>query len=70
MGRLTCVPPTTSTTFIIYSSMFAVSRATLRSTVRPLRTAFLSLQAADKHTLILVRHGESTWNLENKVRVV
>ena len=23
-------------------------------------------QAADKHTLVLVRHGESTWNLENK----
>jgi len=26
-------------------------------------TAF---QTADKHTLVLVRHGESTWNLENK----
>ena len=25
-----------------------------------------AIQAADKHTLILVRHGESTWNLENK----
>lgn len=25
-----------------------------------------ALQTADKHTLILVRHGESTWNLENK----
>lgn len=24
------------------------------------------MQAADKHTLVLVRHGESTWNLENK----
>jgi len=24
------------------------------------------VQAADKHTLVLVRHGESTWNLENK----
>ena len=23
-------------------------------------------QTADKSTLILVRHGESTWNLENK----
>mmetsp|Transcript_21635 Transcript_21635/g.33040 ORF Transcript_21635/g.33040 Transcript_21635/m.33040 type:complete len:285 (-) Transcript_21635:414-1268(-) len=23
-------------------------------------------QVADKHTLVLVRHGESTWNLENK----
>jgi len=23
-------------------------------------------QTADKHTLVLVRHGESTWNLENK----
>jgi len=24
------------------------------------------IQAAEKHTLVLVRHGESTWNLENK----
>ena len=49
--------------------MFAVSRSALRIS-RPLvsRTALFSLQAADKHTLILVRHGESTWNLENKVR--
>ena len=28
--------------------------------------SFAAIQAADKHTLILVRHGESTWNLENK----
>jgi 2,3-bisphosphoglycerate-dependent phosphoglycerate mutase len=25
-----------------------------------------SQQIAEKHTLVLVRHGESTWNLENK----
>ncbi|KAL7473408.1 hypothetical protein ACHAXS_013855, partial [Conticribra weissflogii] len=25
-----------------------------------------AFQTADKHTLVLVRHGESTWNLENK----
>lgn len=25
-----------------------------------------AIQSADKHTLVLVRHGESTWNLENK----
>mmetsp|Transcript_3906 Transcript_3906/g.5640 ORF Transcript_3906/g.5640 Transcript_3906/m.5640 type:complete len:286 (+) Transcript_3906:2706-3563(+) len=31
------------------------------------RSAFpAAFQAADKHTLVLVRHGESTWNLENK----
>jgi len=31
------------------------------------KTAFPAvIQAADKHTLVLVRHGESTWNLENK----
>jgi len=49
--------------------MFAVSRSVLRTTAaRSLvsRTALFSLQTADKHTLILVRHGESTWNLENK----
>jgi hypothetical protein len=52
--------------------MFAVSRSALRTVgYRPTllaRQALFSLQqAADKHTLILVRHGESTWNLENKV---
>ena len=26
----------------------------------------VAFQVADKHTLVLVRHGESTWNLENK----
>lgn len=26
----------------------------------------MAFQTAEKHTLILVRHGESTWNLENK----
>ena len=31
-----------------------------------LSTSFAAIQTADKHTLILVRHGESTWNLENK----
>jgi 2,3-bisphosphoglycerate-dependent phosphoglycerate mutase len=25
-----------------------------------------AFQTADKSTLVLVRHGESTWNLENK----
>lgn len=30
------------------------------------RHSFAAVQTADKHTLILVRHGESTWNLENK----
>lgn len=29
--------------------------------------SFAAVQTADKHTLVLVRHGESTWNLENKV---
>jgi 2,3-bisphosphoglycerate-dependent phosphoglycerate mutase len=28
--------------------------------------SFAAIQTAEKHTLILVRHGESTWNLENK----
>ena len=37
---------------------------------RPLRRTHVgslaAFQTADKHTLVLVRHGESTWNLENK----
>lgn len=46
--------------------MFAVSRSlSLASRRIPVRS-FAALQAADKHTLVLVRHGESTWNLENK----
>jgi hypothetical protein len=50
--------------------MFSLTRSAAIAT-RSLvarRTALYSLQqAADKHTLVLVRHGESTWNLENKV---
>lgn len=47
--------------------MFAVSRSSFRIAARvsALRS-FAGIQAADKHTLILVRHGESAWNLENK----
>mmetsp|Transcript_27271 Transcript_27271/g.63864 ORF Transcript_27271/g.63864 Transcript_27271/m.63864 type:complete len:283 (-) Transcript_27271:216-1064(-) len=47
--------------------MFAASRTTFRlvNRVRTLPT-LAAFQTADKHTLILVRHGESTWNLENK----
>jgi len=29
-------------------------------------TVVPAVQSANKHTLVLVRHGESTWNLENK----
>lgn len=29
-------------------------------------TSGVSIPVASKHTLVLVRHGESTWNLENK----
>mmetsp|Transcript_11172 Transcript_11172/g.14701 ORF Transcript_11172/g.14701 Transcript_11172/m.14701 type:complete len:280 (+) Transcript_11172:33-872(+) len=44
--------------------MFAVSRSTFRLASRVKSLA--AFQTADKHTLILVRHGESTWNLSNK----
>ncbi|GAX21016.1 2,3-bisphosphoglycerate-dependent phosphoglycerate mutase [Fistulifera solaris] len=46
--------------------MFALSRASVRSVSRSALRSFAAVQTADKHTLILVRHGESTWNLENK----
>ncbi|GAX12380.1 2,3-bisphosphoglycerate-dependent phosphoglycerate mutase [Fistulifera solaris] len=46
--------------------MFALSRASVRSVSRSALRSFGAVQTADKHTLILVRHGESTWNLENK----
>jgi len=49
--------------------MFAASRSafSLASRSRILAgRSFAAIQAADKHTLVLVRHGESTWNLENK----
>jgi len=49
--------------------MFAASRTafSLASRTRVVAgRSFAAIQAADKHTLVLVRHGESTWNLENK----
>jgi 2,3-bisphosphoglycerate-dependent phosphoglycerate mutase len=48
--------------------MFAATRTAFASASRRLATgrSFAAIQAADKHTLVLVRHGESTWNLENK----
>eukprot|EP00519_Triparma_laevis_P013437 CAMPEP_0182491672 /NCGR_PEP_ID=MMETSP1321-20130603/1004_1 /TAXON_ID=91990 /ORGANISM="Bolidomonas sp., Strain RCC1657" /LENGTH=281 /DNA_ID=CAMNT_0024693959 /DNA_START=9 /DNA_END=854 /DNA_ORIENTATION=+ len=46
--------------------MFASSlRTGLRSSPF-LRSAASNFSYRNKHTLILVRHGESTWNLENK----
>eukprot|EP00934_Nitzschia_sp_Nitz4_P004888 Nitzschia sp. Nitz4//scaffold95_size97785//67055//68034//NITZ4_004675-RA/size97785-processed-gene-0.20-mRNA-1//1//CDS//3329560496//4878//frame0 len=46
--------------------MFAVSRTSYMATRVAVNRSFMAVQAADKHTLVLVRHGESTWNLENK----
>ena len=46
--------------------MLAVSRSSLLASRTAFRRSFAAIQAADKHTLVLVRHGESTWNLENK----
>jgi len=48
--------------------MFALSRSTfsVASKAALRRSVVISQQAADKHTLVLVRHGDSTWNLENK----
>lgn len=48
--------------------MFAATRSTLLNSTRKFAAgrSFAAFQAADKHTLVLVRHGESTWNLENK----
>ncbi|CAJ1941231.1 unnamed protein product [Cylindrotheca closterium] len=46
--------------------MFAVSRSSLLASRAAFTRSFAAVQTADKHTLVLVRHGESTWNLENK----
>ncbi|KAL3930668.1 MAG: hypothetical protein SGBAC_011663 [Bacillariaceae sp.] len=46
--------------------MFAVSRSSLLASRTALTRSFAAVQTADKHTLVLVRHGESTWNLENR----
>mmetsp|Transcript_32824 Transcript_32824/g.49503 ORF Transcript_32824/g.49503 Transcript_32824/m.49503 type:complete len:284 (+) Transcript_32824:137-988(+) len=48
--------------------MFALSRSSATAfQLAARRSAAASLGSiADKHTLVLVRHGESTWNLENK----
>lgn len=49
--------------------MLAATRSTLLNSSRRFaagRSFAPIIQACDKHTLVLVRHGESTWNLENK----
>mmetsp|Transcript_2572 Transcript_2572/g.3644 ORF Transcript_2572/g.3644 Transcript_2572/m.3644 type:complete len:287 (-) Transcript_2572:214-1074(-) len=51
--------------------MFATARSTFSFASRfrqvaPASRSLAAFQTADKHTLVLVRHGESTWNLENK----
>lgn len=51
--------------FFIYRS--AISLPSRINRVTALRSSLLgSGFIRDKHTLVLVRHGESTWNLENK----
>jgi len=48
--------------------MFAVTRNAYSIAARSavLGKSYASIQVASKTTLALVRHGESTWNLENK----
>lgn len=50
------------------STMFTASRSALSLASKRFLAgrSFAATQTADKHTLVLVRHGESTWNLENK----
>ena len=60
------------TIFLRYYPTFLIPLASAGSSdrFRPLRhphaCSLAAFQTADKHTLVLVRHGESTWNLENK----
>jgi 2,3-bisphosphoglycerate-dependent phosphoglycerate mutase len=49
---------------LAFVSKFSTSPL-FRHGLRQNRAAF-QLAVASKHTLVLVRHGESTWNLENK----
>lgn len=49
---------------ISFSSFETTSSSS--STTPPNSYSLAAFQTADKHTLVLVRHGESTWNLENK----
>lgn len=52
--------------------MFAAARSAFSigshhgARIAPNARSLAAFQTADKHTLVLVRHGESTWNLENK----
>lgn len=49
--------------------MFSIAKSTsLLASRAAFRRSFAATQQqqADKHTLVLVRHGESTWNLANK----
>eukprot|EP00985_Skeletonema_marinoi_P020441 scaffold12176_cov144-Skeletonema_marinoi.AAC.2 len=45
---------------------FACRTGINHARVAPSVRSLAAFQTADKHTLVLVRHGESTWNLENK----
>jgi hypothetical protein len=61
------LPITTPTMFsVVARTAFNASRnGVVRAGVVP-SSSLAAVQTAEKHTLILVRHGESTWNLENK----
>mmetsp|Transcript_10357 Transcript_10357/g.15551 ORF Transcript_10357/g.15551 Transcript_10357/m.15551 type:complete len:288 (-) Transcript_10357:79-942(-) len=47
-------------------SAFSLASRTSRRIALAGKSNLYALQAAEKSTLVLVRHGESTWNLENK----
>lgn len=51
--------------FTAARSAFSVG-SRLGARTAPNARSLAAFQTADKHTLVLVRHGESTWNLENK----
>ena len=78
MGRFrSCILALTQLSLTLLVLFFALWRTATTAIIRIIiilpiiiilqpQLSVAAVQTADKHTLVLVRHGESTWNLENK----
>jgi len=66
-GQFVCLFSVSFSKFVVFRPFFSLIYYYSHNTTNK-HKSFLGAtqQAADKHTLVLVRHGESTWNLENK----
>ena len=52
--------------FLIFLVVLKLTSALVQKTFRVGVNNRLRMGSADHHTLVLIRHGESTWNLQNR----